>query len=377
MNEHSTIASRLSPRVSGDSKALVKFIQNSKSLQKPLLEDLFLHDKIFIPISNYVTVLGFVFAIGERGLIELLESNRLTFIRTRGSIAFHQDGKHAGGLGTLDSNAETPSNAPLESAIKLSLSGFDARFSEKSLLSKLLLENSINIETSEIVNTIAAETIIDFRNSPNWKKSYRILSENSIFIPRLMENQIIFPGDKRPQNDPISALLAIASYNQDIYFANKFNANNTSTAFPIGNFLRLKSSDSVSKTEPLWSLFEINSIPDFAEIDLDNQLMKKLNKATTSQNAKTFRHWFHSQQTWSEKDLFKEYISIVNEVPTIQKLPTRILRFLVTTAFGFVPAVGTAVSVFDSFFMDRALQQKSPKFFINDLKQLSLKEKFR
>ena len=73
----------------------------------------------------------------------------------------------------------------------------------------------------------------------------------------------------------------------------------------------------------------------------------------------------------SENEILKEYLSIIQDVPWTQKLPTRILRFITTTVLGLIPGAGQAASFVDSFVFDRIFQEGSPKFFIDDLRQLT------
>jgi hypothetical protein len=52
------------------------------------------------------------------------------------------------------------------------------------------------------------------------------------------------------------------------------------------------------------------------------------------------------------------------------------MRFLVTAGVGMIPgigsAVGTALGAIDSFWLDRWLSGTSPKFFIDQLRQLKV-----
>ena len=50
-----------------------------------------------------------------------------------------------------------------------------------------------------------------------------------------------------PLGAPIDTLLEIASYNSDLYLAQKFDAVDASPFFPIGDFLRIKSRTSGAK----------------------------------------------------------------------------------------------------------------------------------
>lgn len=71
-------------------------------------------------------------------------------------------------------------------------------------------------------------------------------------------------------------------------------------------------------------------------------------------------------------EVAREYISFLKDVPYIERLPARTIRFIATTAIGlFEPTkIGITASGIDSFALG-ALRQSSPKYFIERLEQLA------
>ena len=115
-------------------------------------------------------------------------------------------------------------------------------------------------------------------------------------------------------------------------------------------------------------LLEINGVPDLSQLILSQgSNMKDLLEAATNKNSMDFRDWFHKNQELNEKEILREYLGVLQQVPSIQKLPSKILRFVITSVLGYVPVLGQAVSFFDSFIIDRLFKGSSPKFFIDDL----------
>jgi len=178
-------------------------------------------------------------------------------------------------------------------------------------------------------------------------------------------------GTNDPKRNVENALLALAFYNSDLYLAEIFECQDISPFFPIGDLLDIKEKRLLKSTgysDKLWTLLEVNGVPNFSQIDLTqgSNLSDFLNVAT-NKNAKDFRNWFHTNQELSEKEILREYIGALQRVPWIQKLPSKTLRFVVTSGAGLVPGLAQVISFFDTFVVDRLFRGKSPKFFIDDL----------
>ena len=97
--------------------------------------------------------------------------------------------------------------------------------------------------------------------------------------------------------------------------------------------------------------------------------MKNAIKVIRSQNANEFRKWFHDKKALDEKEIFKEYVGLLNAIPVVQTLPSKAIRFCIGNALGFVPVVGQAFSFIDTFLLEKFLQGKSPRYFIEYLKK--------
>jgi hypothetical protein len=126
--------------------------------------------------------------------------------------------------------------------------------------------------------------------------------------------------------------------------------------------------------ENLWAVSEVNGIPDFAAFDPANgNAFREFLKVARGKNAASFRQWFHARPTADRAQIVKAYIELLREVPWTQSLPSRLLRFAVTTVAGFVPGAGLVASVLDSFVVDALLKGNSPKYFVDDLKSFYAK----
>lgn len=371
---YKTIASRLSARFQVDGSHLQRYLGRISFIKKVILEELVLHDRIMIPTPDFLTADGLILILGERGMIELLESERVQFVRTRSVLGFVRGKGKDGGLAVFgDPDNKKPQDANLDESIEAGLSVIDGNLKEKKILANLLLQNSIDVETSEILEAVRRESISDFKKSVMWKARFVLPNPDLVALPGIKEMQVKVIGmNSDPLGNPIDTLLELASYNSDLYLAEKFGCVDASPFFPIGDFLRIKAIRASGQSDALWNLFEINDIPDFSDVDLiEDGRFSVLHKVTLSSKANSFRKWFHSRESWNERDVLKEYLTVIQEIPWTQKLPTRILRFITTTGLGLIPGVGQVASFIDSFIFDRAFRKDSPKFFIDDIRQLA------
>jgi hypothetical protein len=160
-----------------------------------------------------------------------------------------------------------------------------------------------------------------------------------------------------------------------LYLSEKFDCQDVSPFYSVGDLLEIKKKrflKGAKSSNNFWSLLEITGVPDLARLDLSyNSNFDQLLKIASTKNAIQFREWFHTYKELSEKEFFKEYIAIMNQVPIVQRLPSKVLRFVITTGFGLIPGLGQAVSMFDSFIVDKLFRGRTPKFFIDELTKIT------
>jgi hypothetical protein len=370
-----TIASRLTAQFQVDGSHLNRYLARRAIVQRSLLEELVLHNQIFVPTPDFLTADGLVLIVGERAVLDLLESDRLRFIRTRSNLCFVRGSGKEGGLAVFsDPNRKKPQDAEIEEAVRAGLNVIDGSLKERKKLEGLIIQRSLNVDTSEILDAVRKEAIADFRNSSTWRWRFNFANPDLLVLPGIKKMQVKVIGmDPDPLGNPVDTLLSLVLYNADFYLGRKFDCISTSPFFPIGDVLRIKALRAIGRSDALWNLFEMNSVPDFSGVDLSEyENFKRLHKVTLGRKAESFREWFHSRESWEESDILKEYLSVLQDVPWTQTLPTRILRFIATTGLGFIPGIGQAASFVDAFVFDRIFRRGSPKFFIDDLSQLAL-----
>jgi len=135
---YKTIASRLSARFQVDGSHLQRYLGRISFIKKVILEELVLHDRIMIPTPDFLTADGLILILGERGMIELLESERVQFVRTRSVLGFVRGKGKDGGLAVFgDPDNKKPQDANLDESIEAGLSVIDGNLKEKKILANL------------------------------------------------------------------------------------------------------------------------------------------------------------------------------------------------------------------------------------------------
>jgi hypothetical protein len=186
---------------------------------------------------------------------------------------------------------------------------------------------------------------------------------------KMGQARVLGPGTD-VSNDVVDALLALGLMNMELYLSEKMGCVSTSTGSPIGDCIALKLPrlDRDHPARPhLWSFMDVNGVPDLSKVLLaDEQKMAEFLKLTHSADAQQFREWFHSKADLSEREILKAYVDLLYQVPSVDKGPTKALRFAVTTAIDLlpVPLLGTAASAIDEFVVSKFFSGRSPKFFV-------------
>jgi len=374
---YKTLSTRLAALFNPDGGHLHRYLQRKPTITKSLCEDLILHDQVLVPTQDFLTACGLILLLGENNFIELLERDKLKFVRTPGVLGFVRGTGLDGGLAVFsDPNNQRPQDAPLEQSVDAGLSVIEDRIKEKRKLHDRIVESCSSIEWAAILEAVRRESITDLKHTALWKPEYELTNPDLLALPGMEEMQVRVIG---PGHDPIrnvvDTFLALVLYNSELYLAEGYDCQNTSPFFPIGDLLdrkgrRLANDD--RGAGKLWTLLEINGIPDLSSIDFaQGSTFSDLLKVCSSKNAETFRCWFQEKQNLSEKEVLAEYVGLLKQISWIERLPAKVLRFAVTTGFGFVPGLGHAVSIFDTFVVDRLFRRRSPKFFIDDLTKVS------
>jgi hypothetical protein len=368
------LSGRLSAIFNLDGGHLQRYLDRGNYIKETLCEELILHDSLAIPTQDYLTACGLALIVGERSLITLLEQKKITFVRLRGVYGYVRGAGPDGALVTFeDPDRKRPQDSDIESSVDAGLRVISARLQEERKLRDLLVRNSMPFELSQIVDSIKHDVYNDLRGTSLWKTDFEMANKDLLALPGLeqMQVRVIGPG-ARPGEDPIDALLALARYNIELHLARVLSCTTTSSSSPLGDLLEIKARR-ITRTDVtaanLWSLLEVNGIPDLGKLDfVGTSFFEDFLKLCSSRQADGFRGWFHENKELNEREILREYVGLLREVPWVQRLPSKILRFAVTTGLGFVPGLGHVASFLDTFVIEEMLKGRSPRFFMDDLR---------
>ncbi len=375
---YKAISTRLSALFNPDGRHLHRYLNERPILVNSLCEDLILQDQVLIPTQDYLTACGLILLLGEKGFIELLERDRLKFIRTAGVFAFIRGTGRDGGLAIAsDPDQKRPQDAPLEESVAAGLRVIEDRIHETETLQKLIVSNSLSTDWSTILGAVTREAISDLKQTPLWKPKYSTQHDGLLSLPGMkkLQARVIGP-DHDPGGNAVDALLALVLLNSEQYLANEYACQDVSTRYAVGDLLDLKQKrlqhSNIGSSDKLWTLLEVNRIPDLSQVDLSaGSTFRDLLKVVSGDHARDFRAWFHENRNLAQEEILKEYIDVLLRVPWTQNMPTRVLRFVATSLTGLLPGVGQAASLFDAFIFDRLFRSKSPRFFVDNLRRVS------
>lgn len=356
-----------------------KFLQRGRPALKQLLESLILHPETFVPTEDYMSLTVLVGTLGERAVLEMLESGRLKFVRLRGSLAYVGNG---GGLqfyqiGSPSDSA--PHSAPADEAVAWALGGLNVPVKDPEL-ARRVVDATQELEGSTIAEAIRHETYTDILKSPYLRNQFAVRNVDMTRLAGIEPNQVrIYGGPDTPHvGDEIDTVLMLGMANVELRLAELVGASDIATASPVGHLLKAKveRSSRSDAADAFGELREIAGIPDVGEAVLTGQVeVSKLLELATSKSGLEFQEWFHRHCRTDTLATGREYAALLKEIPKVQSAPLKVLRFLITTGIGLIPGAGgiagTAAGAFDSFVLERIARGSSPKYFIEHLEQLA------
>jgi len=360
-----------------------KFINSNIPALKRFVESILLYDVITIPTQDFMGLTVLINLFGKNCISQLLEEQSLSFTRVKGGISYAKSqGVYPLGIKDGDTGIDKPFCGSTESALVWSQSGINKNESgNKKSLTQKVLSMTREVDLKEIIGDIKLETSKDILKSQTLRSLFGFKSTDLDNL-EMGENKktYIFPGVQafNAQTD-LDVLLAITQANLELCLMGISDSQDMSTTSPVGHLLSAKYQRSDPQPIPFDSfsyILEIDDIPDFSQAVLHKQLdLKKIINLRNSKNAIEFRRWFHENCRTDPLRTTKEYIKLIKQVPAIESRLVKTIRFFVTQGLGLIPipGVGQAVSTIDSFILERFFRGKSPKFFIDKLRQVAHK----
>jgi len=347
------------------------------------IENILLYDEVYIPTQDFISLTILVGVLGERAVLNLLSANSLKFLRVNGAFCYIGNG---GGIKTYEiasapDGPRKPFCAPINEAISWALVGLKEKPKDPTL-PKAVLNATIEIKADSLTKEIRHETYMDILSSTYLRNQFAIRNKNMDSLAGIGPKDVrIYGGPDADswKGDEIDIVLRLAATNLELHLMDGAKCEDLTTSNPIGHVLKGKAERVLGEQaagEAFAILRKIASVPDIGEGVLTKQVdIKNLLRIKNSRDGGEFRKWFHSHCRGDTKSIAKEYVGLLAQMPKISSLPVRIIRFILTGLIGTIPGAGAflgpAVSAVDSFFLEQCLRGSLPKFFIENLKQIS------
>jgi len=357
-----------------------KFLSRGRDPFKRLIENVLLYDNIVIPTQDFLTLSVLIGVLGEDEVVELLTSKSISFLRAKGALAYLGNG---GGvqsylIGGGPNQPLDPFCAPMDEAISWAINGLSNKPKNKKL-PQLVAEATTEFQLSEVAQNIKYETYEDILKSNVLTSQFAIRNRDLDRLVGIRPNQVrIFGGrDSTLKGDEIDIVMALTNTNLELRMMEMTQCDDAITDNPIRFLLEAKAARTLRKSsdQSFTELKEIAGLPDIGEAVLQKKIsIGKTLEIAKSDNGQKFREWFHANCRNDTVSTAREYSNLLKTVPVVQKFPSRIIRFVITTLVGFAtlnPGAGVGAGLVDSFFVEKLLKGSSPKFFMEDLEKIT------
>jgi hypothetical protein len=377
MTSLKVLAGNLSAPVNLDGLHLSRYLARKEQIFQSLCDNLLLHDKILIPVQDYLGMTGLLAVVGEKNLIALLAEDRIGFIRLRGSLGYVQGDSDGTVAAYVSPNK--PDSVPAPSSISAALELATKPLKDRQHLQNVVFANTSELEMGHVSGAVQIDTINDLRQTILWKDEFVTANPALLNLPGIKAMQVrVLAPTSDIANDPVDACLALHLMNIELYLARQYQCESTYTASPVADAIALKlarlTGDRAS--EPLaWKFLEYADVPAISNSLLhDEEAFGRFIKLSSSRHAQAFRQWFYSKRDHSEEELVKAYIDLLRDTPMTQTKTGKVIRIATSLGlglFGLGSLVDAASSATDNFVIDKVIREASMKYFLDDLQKFS------
>lgn len=359
-----------------------KFLKVGRPPFKSLIEGVLLFDQIVIPTNDFMPLALMAGVLGERPVIRLLDEEIIKFARFRGALGYLGNG---GGINIfqLSSSKKIPKlfSSPLYEAAQRAIEGVDAKL-DKVKIRDLAIRATVEfgLETNLIKDMAYGELV----KNPQFIRAQGNVDLNR--LPGIGPNQVrVLSGVLgENQTDDIFQTLRAAQACIEVQAAAITSCDDIYTSDQVAELFRSAMIRATEQSHPgnaYVVLKKLANLPDIGELALQNKSsIDSILDIRNSNSGVQFRKWFHENCRIDSLATAKEYAAIVGQVPTIQSVGVRTLRFfaqvaVATAAMALTPmaglAAGIAANAIDTYLVDRIFRGSSPKVFLDRLQAVT------
>lgn len=355
-----------------------------------LANQLLLYDELLIPTHDFGIVPILINWFGVDVFQNAVEVGSIGFARRKGLLAYVGNG-NAISMVELRASEENPFKwwdealyGDTETAIYLQLLHNCPFLSsiQRTRLAELTLgrTQTIRYENNSFIENVAHESYRDIQASPvlsAFVVAHETLEHGEVDLERLPS---VGPGEARVLGiegvkTSVDLVLRVAEINFELIMATLAGNVDLTTSWGAEEVLSGKfrrAGIQPTAVSNFVCLLALNDLPDIGIAVASGKIrFSEIWALRSKRTSIEFRDWFRSVDSQESATLLKEYVKSLRSTPFLESLPSRIVRFAVTTAVGALsPAVGFAVSAVDSFFLDHWTRGFSPRVFLDELLKL-------
>lgn len=353
---------------------------------------LLLYDQIVIPTGNLQVIPVLRMMLGEVVFDELIRSKTIVLSR------YDQWFSYVGGGSGLVFFKISPGNRadkglnlgmanfmPLDQTVDLilDLTNPPSTTKRKSELSRLLLDNVVEIDLSAANEKLTQETYKDIKSSPYLRNIFSLQKLDLNRIGELPGTQmrVFLPHHLgSPETKEIDSVLRVAFENFILHLGCATEATDIAGDSATLTLLKAKGQRFGAPLEgrqAFAQIQEISGVPDLGEAFARKVLSPaEVLALRDSKQGTEFRAWFSAgAPSENAQEIVARFIERVGTPGWIDRLPAKVLRFGVTSGIGAVePLTGALASFADSFLLSKWFPGKSPNLFLKQAKVLMSKK---
>lgn len=350
---------------------------------KSLPQLLLTHDTVYIPTSYYVNLLIMAELLGPSRLHKLIDIGAIKFCRFRRGLAFMPTRRDITNPGefiefSVRDKKNHPSSWDTDQAAGFISKAIFQRFGE-TIPAELIVRNTAGVDQlqpAESVGRKVEEAIRSNTDMQKWISSARdrVKYLRDIDTDKSSKKMFIYSSeDKDWHFNPWMRVLSIYHAQLDLHLQNVIGARDIRPAVA----LRVPYSANMSNISPHEGAFNeicnLLSLPDFSTLDLKSDKFEAILKLRSHSTARDFRHWLYETRQSSDEDLSgirQEFVSLLRHESWTQKLPAKIVRYLLTSIPVLSPLVSPLVSFVDGFVLDKFVGVNGARLFVDKLDTL-------
>ena len=397
MESDSIIDSRLFVRLDLDiSLKASSLFQTNPNNTAHLASQLLLYDKIIIPTKDFGIVPILINWLGLRTFMEALESDTFSFLHRKSLIGYMGNGVGISEFIVSGSKAKKMSwwqdamfggvDVAVEQQLR-NMCPFIPRQERGRIVEEVISKSrSVEFDRDFFMKNIVHESYTDIMKNISLSQLVFVMQDSKQESTKLNLRRLEGVGPNQMRvlglegiKDPVDLVLRIAEINMEIYMSTLSDGADLFTSDGAEVLLRDKLARAgvgSNYLDGFLSLLELNNIPDIRKaITNDTIALLDIWKLRQKRISRNFRKWLRKATNKDARDIEKLYVESLGSKALIDELPLRAIRFAITNiASGESPAMGLALGVVDSFFVNKWLSGYSPKLFLDELSRIKIEK---